>query len=200
MGFLTEIHDNAILTKHGKIIINPAFDIVLEIQRLLKDTDLKEVDKINTTLDMLVKNNWVLRQYNIQEKAGLVNTIYNQFITVKQRNVVKKNKVPVLDFEEDGEYIYASFLKDYGIDLLMQQGRLSWKRFIALFGGLSDDTKIKQVMRIRSMEIPEYTGKNQKQIQNIMELKSYYALPIQGGGGQKGLDALFSSLEGMANQ
>ena len=54
-----------------------------------------------------------------------------------------------------------------------------------------------QVMRIRDMDIPKYNGKNMEQIQEIQELKSYYALPIKGGGGQTGLDLLFSTLEGM---
>lgn len=48
------------------------------------------------------------------------------------------------------------------------------------------------------MDIPKFTGKNGKQIQEIQELKSYYALPVKGGGGQQGLDALFSTLERMA--
>lgn len=67
-----------------------------------------------------------------------------------------------------------------------------------LFNGLGSDTKIKQVMRIRDMDIPKYNGKNMEQIQEIQKLKSYYALPIKGGGGQTGLDLLFSTLEGMA--
>ena len=46
--------------------------------------------------------------------------------------------------------------------------------------------------------IPEYNGKNGKYVQEIQDLKSYYALPVKGGGGQSGLDTLFSTLEGMA--
>ena len=53
-------------------------------------------------------------------------------------------------------------------------------------------------MRIRSTDIPRYDGHNQKQIQEIQELKSYYALPVKGGGGQQGLDSLFVALEAMA--
>ena len=111
---------------------------------------------------------------------------------------MRKSPVPILDFEEDGEYIYASFMQDYGVDLIDMQGKLSWRKFIVLFDGLSEDTKIKRVMKIRSMELPAFTGKNQKQIQDILELKSYYALPVRGGGEQHGLDSLFSALEGMA--
>ena len=93
-----------------------------------------------------------------------------------------------------------SFMQDYQIDLIDEQGRLPWKKFLYLFNGLSSDTKIKQVMQIRSMEVPQYNGKNAKQIQQINELKSYYALPVRGGGGQSGLDMLLRTLEGMAKR
>ena len=84
------------------------------------------------------------------------------------------------------------------MDLQEYQGRLHWKKFIALFQGLSEDTKIREVMKIRAMDIPEPNKWNWKQRKQIMELKSYYALPVQGGGGQQGLDRLFGSLEALA--
>lgn len=199
MGFLTEIPVSAIMTDKGKIMVNPAFDVVLEIQKLFRE-ELTETEKLDISLRMLVQNNWNLRMYTRGERDVLLNRIYQQCINAKKRPSVRQPQCPVLDFEEDGEYIYASFLRDYGIDLIDQQGTLSWRKFIALFDGLTDETKIKRVMKIRGMEIPRYDGHNQKQIQNITELKSYYALPVRGGGGQNGLDALFSSLEGMANQ
>lgn len=77
---------------------------------------------------------------------------------------------------------------------------LPWKKFLYLFNGLPADTKIKQIMRIRQMPVPEYNGKNSKEIQEINEMKSYYALPVEGGGGQSGLDLLFHTLEGMAKR
>lgn len=196
MGFLTVPIDDTV--KYGKYLfrVNTAFDIVLDIQRLYKE-DLEDYIKIEQALSMLVKNPGKLKRMGIQDKAGLLEAIYSECITSKQRAPVRE-KIPLLDFEEDGEYIFSSFMLDYGIDLIRMQGKLQWKKFIALFQGLSEKSKIREVMRIRSMEIPQYNGKNQKQIQEIQELKSYYALPVRGGGGQKGLDALFSVLEAQA--
>ena len=125
---------------------------------------------------------------------------YHRYIEVEKRPQIKKSPVPVLDFERDGDYIYASFMQAYRIDLIDEQGRLPWKKFLYLFNGLPVDTKIKQIMRIRQMPVPEYNGKNSKEIQEINEMKSYYALPVQGGGGQSGLDLLFHTLEGMAKR
>lgn len=200
MGYLTDIVDNRIYTKKCKIIVNPAFDAVLEVQKLYKEDILSDYEKANQALHMLVTNDWNLRLLNPMEKMDLLNEICRRFITVKKRPQTRRTAVPVLDFEEDGDYIYASFMQEYQIDLIDEQGRLPWKKFLFLFNGLSADTKIKQIMRIRDMELPEFNGKNSKQRQEIMELKSYYALPVKGGGGQSGLDLLFSTLEGMAKQ
>lgn len=200
MGFLTDIPECKIYTPKSKIVINPAFDIVLEIQKLYREDDLTEFEKMEQALSMLVKNDWNLRLFTPKEKVELLEKICRRFIDIKKRPQVKKHPVPILDFEEDGDYIYASFMQDYHIDLIEEQGKLPWKKFVYLFNGLSDDTKIKRVMQIRGMELPEYNGKNMKRIQEIQELKSYYALPIHGGGGQTGLDLLFSTLEGMARR
>lgn len=198
MSVLTEIPDNRIVTDRGKIFVNPAFDIVLEIQRLYREEGLTDYEKVEQALKMLVKNRWNLCLYSPGEQMKLLEQIGKQCIMTKRRPQIKQDPVPVLDFEEDGEYIYASFMQDYHIDLIDEQGRLPWKKFLFLFNGLSSETKIKQVMRIRSMELPKFNGKNAEQIQKINELKSYYALPVKGGGGQSGLDLLFRTLEGMA--
>lgn len=200
MGYLTELTSNKMHTRKGMIVVNPAFDIVLEIQKLYQEEELSDFEKADQALKMLVKNDWNLKLFNPVEKMQLLDKVCKKFIIVKKRPQIRKSATPVLDFEEDGDYIYASFMQDYGIDLINEQGKLPWKKFLFLFNGLSADTKIKQVMHIREMEIPEYNGKNQKHRQEIMELKSYYALPVKGGGGQNGLDLLFSTLEGMARR
>ena len=200
MNILTEIPDYRIFTPKSRIIVNPSFDIVLEIQKLYREEGLTDYEKAEQSLYMLVKNKWNLRLFSQNEKVSLLGEISKRYIDVKKRPQIRRNPIPILDFEEDGDYIYASFMQDYGIDLVEQQGRLTWKKFLALFNGLSDDTKIRRVMHIREMEVPPYNGKNARQIQEIQELKSYYALPVRGGGGQSGLELLFSALEGMAKR
>lgn len=198
MGYLTDIVDDRIYTAKGSIKVNVAFDVVLEIQKLFRETDLSDYDKVDQALRMLVVDKWNLRLFSMREKQELLEEISRKHIAVKKRPSINMTAVPVLDFEEDGDYIYASFMQDYHMDLIDEQGRLPWKKFLFLFNGLSSESKIKQVMHIRQMEIPAFDGKNQKQIQELQKLKSYYALPVRGGGGQNGLDLLFSTLEGMA--
>lgn len=200
MGVLTDIPCNKVITDKSKFVVNPAFDIVLEVQKLYKEDTLTEFEKIDQALRMLVKNKWNLQLLNPEEKQKLLGTITQRYVEVEKRPQIKKSPFPVLDFEKDGDYIYASFMQAYRIDLIEEQGRLPWKKFLYLFNGLPADTKIKQIMRIRQMPVPEYNGKNSKEIQEINEMKSYYALPVEGGGGQSGLDLLFHTLEGMAKR
>nr|DAD86074.1 MAG TPA: hypothetical protein [Siphoviridae sp. ctGyV19] len=194
MGFLTEPIEDIVRIGRRKYCINAAFDVVLDVQRLYRE-ELPDMIKLNQALKMF----GVLKpeKITLQTRTELLNDIYKNCVNTKQRLSVKQ-QLPVFDFEEDAEYIYASFMLDYGIDLINVQGQLHWKKFIALFQGLSESTKIREVMKIRSMEVPRYDGHNQKQIQEIQELKSYYALPVRGGGGQQGLDALFTALESQA--
>lgn len=129
---------------------------------------------------------------------GKINGWYSDdYQQIMKLLIASKAKNIVID---DGDYIYASFMQAYKIDLIEEQGRLPWKKFLYLFNGLPADTKIKQIMRIRQMPVPEYNGKNSKEIQEINEMKSYYTLPVEGGGGQSGLDLLFHTLEGMAKR
>ena len=151
MNILTEAQNNLICTSKGKLVVNPAFDVVLEIQNLYRESELTDFEKINCALKMLVKNDWNLKKYTPTEKISLLEEIYKKCINVKKRPQTKKSVLPVLDFEEDGDYIYASFMQEYGIDLINQQGKLPWRKFLWLFNGLGADTKIKQVMHIREM-------------------------------------------------
>ena len=200
MGVLTDIPCNKVITDKTKFVINPAYDTVLEVQKLYKEDTLTEFEKIDQALKMLVRNKWNLRLLNPEEKQKLLSVITKRYVEVEKRPQIKKSPFPVLDFEKDGDYIYASFMQAYKIDLIEEQGRLPWKKFLYLFNGLPADTKIKQIMRIRQMPVPEYNGKNSKEIQEINEMKSYYTLPVEGGGGQSGLDLLFHTLEGMAKR
>ena len=195
MGVLSEICNTVVTYKGRQYKTNPAYDIVLAIQNLMGEEDVSDTDKLDCALSMLCKSG--TSSLSLKDKAGLLREIYKSQINLpKKMNVGKQ--VKLVDFELDGEYIYASFYKDYGIDLLEQQGKLHWKKFIWLFQGLSKDTKIKEIMRIREMDIPEPNNYNQKERQSIMELKAYYQLPVSTNSGKSGIEGLFHTLESVA--
>lgn len=196
MGFLTDYEDHTICFRGREYILDLAYDTVLNIQRMFRERKMDDADLLMEALKLFGIPEKAILLSAQEEAADLLQEIFEQKVQTKTRPKVGKQK-KLFDFEDDGEYIYASFMQDYGIDLIDMQGKLPWRRFIALFQGLSDKTKIKEVMRIRGMEVPEPTKTNQKEIQNLMELKAYYALNYQEDNGKEGLERLFATLEGM---
>ena len=197
MGFLTDYEDNQIIFRDKKYRLDLAYDSVLNVQRMFREKLLDEADLLVEALKILGVAESEICKLSWSERSELFEQICMEKIATRQRPRVGKQQ-KLFDFEDDGEYIYASFLQDYGVDLIDQQGKLTWQRFIALFQGLSDKTKIKEVMRIRGMELPAPNRTNQKEVQNLTELKAYYALGYREDNGKEGLDRLFSTLEGMA--
>ena len=95
----------------------------------------------------------------------------------------------LIDYDEDGEYIYASFLAEYGIDLL-DIDYLHWWKFKALLLGLKDDSKMKQIMAMRA-----YKKDNRSIDKQYEDSKRAWALPVitdeEEEALERELDALF---------
>lgn len=198
MGLITEVWDTTVVYRGRRYRTHTAYDTVLAVQQLYREEELSDLDKATQALKMFLHHSFRIRWMKASYRFGLLEEIFEQQIKVGVGHPAPPGHSRLVDFELDGEYIYAAFLQDYGMDLIEQQGKLHWKKFLALFQGLSDDTRIRQIMRIRGMKEPAPTKYNQEQIQQIRELKSYYALPVQGGGGQSGLNSLFDTLERLA--
>ena len=197
MGALLDYSGNSVNYNGKRYRVNVSYDTVLLVQRMYGEEMLDAGDKICMALKLLVRAPFKVWLLSDLEKAELLGVVMREKIQLPPRPVVGRPQ-KLMDFEADSDYIYASFKQAYGMDLIKERGRLTWRRFCDLLDGLPEKTKLKEVMRIRAMDVPEPTRYNQKERQNILELKAYYALPVSGSGGQAGLDRLFSTLEGMA--
>lgn len=197
MGGLLERVSDSVVYRGKKYHVDTSYDVVLLMYRLYEEQLLDAGEKILQALKLLVKNPFRVWLLSDEDKVGLFEQIMKDKIELPHRPQIGPPK-KLIDFEADSDYIYASFKQAYGMDLVQERGKLQWKNFCRLLDGLPDKTKMKEVMRIRAMDIPEPTGYNQKERQNIMELKAYYALPVKGHNGKEGLDMLFATLEGLA--
>lgn len=197
MGFLTEYEDPVIVFRENEYRLDLTYDKVLNVKRMYTEKLLDDADILTGALKLFGIPERVVLRLSWPERSALLEQIFREKIAGRPRPQIGQQKI-LFDFEEDGEYIYASFMQAYGIDLIDQQGKLPWNRFMALFQGLPSGTKIKEIMRIRDMDIPTPNGKNQKEIRQITELKMYYALGYREDNSAEGLDRLFSTLEGMA--
>lgn len=162
--------------------LNLSFDNVLRLIDMLNDKQLDDITQIETGLYMLLG---VELDYPIEKKEEIFYQIFYETIGKEvEENIpvdLDGNPMPqqkeekIYSIKQDAPYIYASFYQDYGIDLYEMQGKLHWEKFKALLEGLRPDTKFKEIVNIRTMELP--TGKGtEKQRKHIKELKEIYKL------------------------
>lgn len=86
-----------------------------------------------------------------------------------------RTPTPCFDFEEDEGYFYAAFMGAYGIDL--RTAKLHWLDFCALFKGLPDECKLKQIIGIRAQSLGEIKSGTERK--RISKLKAIYGLKVK---------------------
>ncbi|MBM5707362.1 Gp15 family bacteriophage protein [Listeria ivanovii] len=159
-----------------------AFDNVLLVFELLED-DLNIFVQVENALKMLIGEDFDFYE-NMEKYISLYQAVMENII-VKNSNINVKhdlagNPMPEAESKkfysltEDAEYIYASFLYDYNIDLFDVQGKLHWEKFNALLISLSEDSKFKQVISIRQRKPDKSMTPEQKR--ELKEAQEVYAL------------------------
>lgn len=93
----------------------------------------------------------------------------------EEEEIRQENRIdaPIIDFEQDAGAIYASFMQAYNIDLLKEIGFLHWENFLQLLINLPDDTKLKQIQRIR---LYNEADEKKTEKQQMRELKKHYKI------------------------
>ena len=182
--------------KYGKyrLHVNMAFDNVLYLFEMLQDSDLMDDEKIIIGLDMLLNDYEKVEGASFQEQQALFLYIMKDFVGVDLTEEVEPSK-KIMDFTEDAERIYASFLYDYNIDLFKEKGKMHWKKFNILLSELSEDSPFMRVINIRTMEIPPQNQHNSKERQKIIKAKQHYALEQPEGLKESGFDNAASFLK-----
>lgn len=190
--------ETALVFNGRKVRLTLAYDLVLEAFELFKDKDVEEPDKLDTGLYLLTADYKRLKRLSCADKSKLLTRIYDEFLAVKSKPSGDDKKI--VDFKQDAGYIFASFYMDYGIDLSVE--KIDWRKFIALFQGLSERTKIREVMAIRARKLPERTKYNGEEIDALQEAKRYYALEYTAEekalNFRKNVDRFGARLEAMA--
>jgi hypothetical protein len=176
---LTTRRDDVIKWHGVDIELNLAFDNVLLLFDLFDNKDVSPYMKYDIAIEMLVVNHAILKQLNGDRIFELIKDILKEKLNIdldkkapelseEDANDPFKIPIPTYDFTEDAEYIYASFLIDYNMDLFEQQGKLSWYKFLALFKNLSDETPMGKALHYRSCEMPK-DADERKRIRNLKE-------------------------------
>ena len=80
-----------------------------------------------------------------------------------------------MDFEYDKEFIYASFISDYNIDL--EKKEMHFWKFCSLISGLTEDSILNRVRDLRNTNLSDY--KDSKIKGKIQEAMERVALPTE---------------------
>ncbi|EPN1185758.1 bacteriophage Gp15 family protein [Listeria innocua] len=176
-----------------------AFDNVLRVIDLTEDNSLSDVFRANLAIDVLFaddmpwpRSNEEDEYANIEEKSLVLIDIFTNYIVKenddgllydidgnKMPNATNNNdeaeEIASYSLTQDADYIYASFLQDYNIDLLDSRGKMHWYKFRALLESLREDTTIKTIIGIRQAELPSGKG-TEKERNELIKLKNRYKL------------------------
>lgn len=174
--------------------LNMSFDNIIRLFEMWCDEEIPENVKPFFALKMLTGDGF--GSLSIEDAMDVFQQVFEEHIQLKSLkdvsveydlagNVMKKepstksNEPPVYDISLDGDFIYASFMQAYGIDLLEERGKLHWEKFNALLSGLPEGTKFVEVIKIRKYK--PRNGDSQAYIDEMMKLKKEYALPDSEG-------------------
>ena len=164
--------------KHSKILvidgvktpIDPDFRIMCEYSEAVSGSDTAALRNI------AARFYFAALPEGVNEKAA-ANAMVDFYVSgfasgKKSKSSVMEAPEPSFDFEEDEGYFYAAFLSEYGIDL--NTAKLHWLDFCALFRGLPDDCKLKQIIGIRAQSLSDI--KSSAERARILKLKTVFAL------------------------
>ena len=102
-----------------------------------------------------------------------------------------KSREPVFSYSQDHAYVVAGFRQAYGMSLEDIQ-KTHWWEFQALLTGLPEDTRLSQIMRIRSMEIDPKASPAEKL--RIQKAKSLLRIKRKRRKGETGYDVISRGL------
>lgn len=168
--------------------LDMSFDNILRLIDMLNDDELTDWTQVETGLQMLIGT--TLQDIEATQKVHIFQSLFMQAVQIEETveqpvdiagnpmPVAKKKSKELYSLIEDAEYIYASFMMDYRMDLFEWQGKLHWRKFQALLVGLSDETIFKKVLDIRDRPLPTGPG-TEKERKNLIEAKRTYALKGQ---------------------
>lgn len=172
--------------------LNLSFDNVLRLFEMWRDEDVPEFVKPHFGIRILTGE--TLEDFTVEEMSEVFNEVFEEHIslsTVEDNHVEydlagnpmktvasdKGQERAPYDIRYDGDYIYASFLQAYGIDLFDVQGELHWKKFNALLSGLPEGTKFMEVIKIRKWKPQK--GDSAEYKEEMRRLQKDYALPYE---------------------
>lgn len=127
------------------VAVDADFRTVLRCLRVLTDPDVSAADAAYLLMLWFFKGKYVPEAF----------TLFSAFLSDGEEH--DGSEPPVMDYEQDADAIYASFLREYGIDLL--ETDMHWVKFRALLSGLSPQSTLAARIQLRETDTSKLKGK-----------------------------------------
>ncbi len=168
-SILTDRLPDRVTVDGEECLINTDFKRWIIFETVLTDGRIKDEDKPAVILPVCLK-----KMPSSMEKAIKA---CREFYRGNDKKTVEGGlaEKPVYSFLYDADLIFSAFMSQYGIDLSVED--MHWYKFKALFKGLNADSKLAEVMQIRSIDLSEIKDREVKN--RCHELKKIWQLPDQ---------------------
>ena len=183
--------DELVLEIEGEEQIFPlllSFDRVLKLFEMWGDEEIPEI--MRPLLALKILTGVSVENLTVAEAMEIVRAVFEEHIQTRKvddeveydlaGNVIKTTSADephkrLYNLKYDGDYVFASFMQAYRMDLIEEIGKLHWKKFNALLVGLPEGTKFVEVLKIRSYEPQK--GDSQEYIEKMRELQREFRVP-----------------------
>lgn len=160
--------------------LNTDFRTSILFELLMQDKDISNEDKVALSINLYF-NRQPTSYEEMKKMTKAIIWFYscgNKKKELKENNqkeqIVKKERKrkQFYSFEQDDFLIYSAFMEQYGIDL--NETKLHWWKFKAMFDGLNDDILFSKVMGYRSIDLSKIQDKKQRE--HYANLQKHWAL------------------------
>lgn len=164
--------------ENKKYKINTDFRIAIECQDIATNVDIGDYERALAIIYKLYGDEGI-KSPNHYEKLLELGTKY---LSCGKEVEAKNNEEPDMDFTQDMDYIEASFMSDYNIDL--SNVKMHWWKFYNLINGLSNSEMgnccvLNRVRNLRTYDTKDI--KDPKDLERIKRAKQQVALKKRVG-------------------
>lgn len=174
MSILTDTLPCSVTIGGSEVGISADFRASIRFESLIFNEDLSNEETFLEVLNIYFGSAWKSFPYDCGTEA--IEKVLWFYCCGKPEPKRQKSRIkaPPYSYDYDAPFIYAAFLEQYGVDLEKIKF-LHWWKFRAMFDALSEDTRIMEIIKFRSMELDGTMSKEQKTY--YRKMKKIYELP-----------------------
>lgn len=158
--------ETMVLPDGREVPVNADFRVILKCLRTLKDRKFTDAQK-EAFISLYFFNGLGVRNPS---------HLLNQFLSDGTESE-DDGDPPVMDFEQDADVIYSSFMQSYGIDLI-DIPFLHWSKFKALVAGLGDETALGRRVSLRLAETSKLPPDKRAKLERAQRRVQLNAAPM----------------------